>query len=138
MSAKYRHVLPNLGHFAAYILKQEPYGMVIPLIDRVLITRDVDGEPTDMIVGTVINDQQYKIADEVDKNTKFMGYIDPMWLQAKGSKMMDYEDKLKEYGRTWQQRTTPIVIPAAVEELFGEPDFEEEETPTPPRKRKGR
>lgn len=141
MSARIRHVLPNLGHFAAYCYKGEPYGQLLPLVDRVLITREVNGETRDMIVGTVISDTTYRIADEVrdEKTTKFMGYVDPVWLQAKGTNLIAYEEQMKTYGRTWEQRTTPVVIPAAIEELFDEVfEDEEEETTPPPRKRQGK
>lgn len=143
MSSKYRHVLPNLGHFAAYMMKKEPYGALLPLVDRVLISRTDDkGEAKDSIVGTVIGDSGYRLADDIKdpETTRFMGYVDPVWLQAQKGSLIQYEESLKQWGRTWEQRTAPVIVPAQVEQLWGEPDFDEEEdeTPTPPRRRKGR
>lgn len=117
--------------------------MVIPLIDRVLVSREnEDGEMEDEIVGTVIMDKKYGLVDEVGdpKTVKFMGYGDPAWLNAKGKNLQHWEDQLKGWGRTWEQRTTPVVVPAAIEQMFDEPDFEDEteKAPTPPRRRKGR
>lgn len=145
---KYRHVLPDAkGHYAAYVFNHEPFAMIVPLVDRVLVQRDITDEEgnvtqKDMIVGTIIAETEYRLADEVrnPKTTKFMGYVDSLWIQAKGSTVPAYEEQLKEYGRTWQSRTAPKIIPAAFDELFGDviEDDEEEETPPPPRRRKGR
>lgn len=148
-TSKYRHVLPNLGHFAGYCFNHEPYGMVVPLVDRVLITReteDEEGEKTqkDMIVGTIIMGNEYRIADIVanPSTTKFMGYIDPIWLKAKHQQdVIQYEQTLIEHGKMWATRSAPRVVPAQFEELFqdvlGEQEEEEQAAP-PPRKRKGR
>lgn len=140
MNRKYRHVLPDAkGHFAAYILRHEPFGLLVPLVDRILVEEKNGDEHKDKIIGTVIHETEYRDADIVGSDTKFMGYVDPVWLQAKQMTLMQYEAKLKEWGQIWQTRSTPVVVPAAVEQLFGEPDFDEEdEEPTPPRKRRGR
>lgn len=141
MTTKYRHVLPNLGHFAAYIHRHPPYGETVPLIDRVLVTRIADdGESEDMIVGTIIHKTRYKEADLVEKDTMFMGYVDPLWLKANQRTIEQYNASLQQWGKEWEQRSTPVVVPVEVEKLFGEPDFPEEEESTPPpvRRRKGR
>lgn len=148
-TSKYRHILPNLGHFAGFCFNHEPYGMVVPLIDRVLITREFEDEDgnkvqKDMIAGTVISGDEYRLADDLKnpKTTKFMGYIDPVWLQAKQKQTVtQFEQTLIEYGQTWQSRSAPRIVPAHFEEVFadvlGEQEEEEQASP-PPRKRKGR
>jgi hypothetical protein len=138
---KIRHILPHQGHLAAYITSVEPFGMIIPLTDRVLVSRERGEEWVDEIVGFIAHQQKYVAADEVDANTRFMGYINPDTIATMGADAVPrYLEQLVEWGKELQRRSAPRIIPAQVEALLPEPDFpdEEESSPIPPRKRNAR
>jgi hypothetical protein len=137
---KIRHVLPPDGHYASFISQKEPYGFLLPLTDRALVVRqNEDGEQEDAIVGFVIDQTEYRVAEDTPDDQKFIGYISPEMIKrmaARNITLDSYEMQLVQWGQEWVRRSAPKVVPAQIEALFPEPDFPEEPEPaTPPRKR---